>query len=78
MAITFPKKDPVVKSYTGLRLRQVIRSDGRKFEPVGGLFTPKDEEEQALCDYYVSIGRMVEGFAEEEQTPVVPVEADLE
>lgn len=49
------------KDYQAMRLHQIIRADGSKFKRAAdGCFYPTTDEEQALCAYYVTIGRLLD------------------
>lgn len=54
------EETPKPVGYQGVFLYQVIKVNGATWKPDEfGCFVPSNEEEQALCDYYVSIDRMV-------------------
>lgn len=51
------KKEP---SYRNTRGRSIIKADGTKMKEVNGHYTPKTDEERALCIYFTVIGNLVE------------------
>lgn len=57
-ALPMEEDDVPEGSYKGIFLYQIFRKDGTVFKPdVFGCFTPETEEEKALCEYYVTVGK---------------------